>query len=96
MTQGNLGAWNKKVGDSIAPGEVLVEIETDKAQMDFEFQEEGFIAKILTDTNAKEVPVGSVSIRKFSLPVWYLNRTYRWERDLLIIANFPIAYCCVG
>ncbi|KAG2174264.1 hypothetical protein INT43_004287, partial [Umbelopsis isabellina] len=59
MTQGNIGAWNKKVGDSIAPGEVLVEIETDKAQMDFEFQEEGYIAKILTDTNAKEVAVGS-------------------------------------
>ncbi|GAB5590269.1 pyruvate dehydrogenase complex dihydrolipoamide acetyltransferase component (E2) [Umbelopsis nana] len=58
MTQGNIGAWNKKVGDSIAPGEVLVEIETDKAQMDFEFQEEGYIAKILTDTNAKEVAVG--------------------------------------
>ncbi|CAM0142010.1 pyruvate dehydrogenase complex dihydrolipoamide acetyltransferase component (E2) [Umbelopsis sp. WA50703] len=59
MTQGNIGAWSKKVGDSIAPGEVLVEIETDKAQMDFEFQEEGYIAKILTDTNAKEVAVGS-------------------------------------
>ncbi|CAO3692114.1 unnamed protein product [Umbelopsis ramanniana] len=58
MTQGNIGAWNKKVGDSIAPGDVLVEIETDKAQMDFEFQEEGFIAKILTQPNAKEVAVG--------------------------------------
>jgi len=61
MTQGNIGAWNKKVGDSIAPGDVLVEIETDKAQMDFEFQEEGYIAKILTQPNAKEVAVGQVS-----------------------------------
>jgi pyruvate dehydrogenase E2 component (dihydrolipoamide acetyltransferase) len=68
MTQGNIGAWSKKVGDSIAPGEVLVEIETDKAQMDFEFQEEGYIAKILTDTNAKEVAVGSVSISSISAP----------------------------
>ncbi|KAK0742003.1 2-oxoacid dehydrogenases acyltransferase-domain-containing protein [Apiosordaria backusii] len=59
MTAGNIGAWNKKPGDTIAPGEVLVEIETDKAQMDFEFQEEGVLAKVLKDTGAKDVPVGN-------------------------------------
>lgn len=59
MTQGNIGTWQKNAGDSIAPGDVLVEIETDKAQMDFEFQEEGFIAKLLLDSGAKDVPVGS-------------------------------------
>ncbi|KAI0880550.1 Dihydrolipoyllysine-residue acetyltransferase [Annulohypoxylon maeteangense] len=59
MTAGNIGAWQKKVGDTIAPGEVLVEIETDKAQMDFEFQEEGVIAKILKDAGEKDVPVGN-------------------------------------
>ena len=37
MTAGNIGTWQKKAGDSLAPGDVLVEIETDKAQMDFEF-----------------------------------------------------------
>lgn len=61
MTAGNIGTWQKKVGDSIAPGDVLVEIETDKAQMDFEFQEEGVIAKILKDSGEKDVAVGSVS-----------------------------------
>jgi len=59
MTAGNIGAWQKKAGDSIAPGDVLVEIETDKAQMDFEFQEEGTIAKILRDSGEKDVAVGS-------------------------------------
>ncbi|KAI2633575.1 Dihydrolipoyllysine-residue acetyltransferase [Hypomontagnella submonticulosa] len=59
MTAGNIGAWQKKAGDTIAPGEVLVEIETDKAQMDFEFQEEGVIAKILKDAGEKDVPVGN-------------------------------------
>ncbi|KAL1651607.1 pyruvate dehydrogenase complex dihydrolipoamide acetyltransferase component (E2) [Didymella pomorum] len=59
MTAGNIGTWQKKVGDSIAPGDVLVEIETDKAQMDFEFQEEGTIAKILRDAGEKDVAVGS-------------------------------------
>jgi len=58
MTAGGIGAWNKKVGDEIQPGDVLVEIETDKAQMDFECQEEGFLAKVLVDTGAKDVPVG--------------------------------------
>ncbi|PVI08735.1 pyruvate dehydrogenase [Periconia macrospinosa] len=59
MTAGNIGAWQKKPGDSIAPGDVLVEIETDKAQMDFEFQEEGTIAKILKESGEKDVAVGS-------------------------------------
>ncbi|KAI1255641.1 Component of pyruvate dehydrogenase complex, mitochondrial [Eutypa lata] len=59
MTAGGIGAWQKKPGDTIAPGEVLVEIETDKAQMDFEFQEEGVIAKILKEAGEKDVPVGS-------------------------------------
>ncbi|KAF6790363.1 dihydrolipoyllysine-residue acetyltransferase component- pyruvate dehydrogenase complex [Colletotrichum sojae] len=59
MTAGNIGAWQKAAGDSIAPGDVLVEIETDKAQMDFEFQEEGVIAKLLKESGAKDVAVGN-------------------------------------
>ncbi|EIE82374.1 hypothetical protein G6F55_001440 [Rhizopus delemar] len=58
MTAGAIGTWQKKVGDEIQPGDVLVEIETDKAQMDFECQEEGFLAKVLVDTGAKDVNVG--------------------------------------
>src|ERR1700753_562270 len=61
MTSGNIGTWQKKPGDSISPGDVLVEIETDKAQMDFEFQEEGVLAKILKDSGEKDIAVGSVS-----------------------------------
>ncbi|MCJ1485255.1 pyruvate dehydrogenase complex dihydrolipoamide acetyltransferase component (E2) [Schaereria dolodes] len=59
MTSGNIGTWQKKAGDSIAPGDVLVEIETDKAQMDFEFQEDGVLAKILKDSGEKDVAVGN-------------------------------------
>ncbi|KAK9359974.1 2-oxoacid dehydrogenases acyltransferase-domain-containing protein [Lipomyces starkeyi] len=58
MTQGNVGKWSKAVGDALAPGEILVEIETDKAQMDFEFQDDGYLAKILLEEGAKDVPVG--------------------------------------
>ncbi|KAB8337314.1 hypothetical protein FH972_021615 [Carpinus fangiana] len=59
MQAGNIGTWQKKAGDSLAPGDVLVEIETDKAQMDFEFQEEGTLAKILKDSGEKDVAVGN-------------------------------------
>lgn len=66
MTAGNIGTWQKKVGDAVTAGDVLVEIETDKAQMDFEFQEEGVLAKILQDSGSKDVAVGNVS---FTCPV---------------------------
>jgi len=62
MTAGNIGAWQKKAGDKLSPGDVLVEIETDKAQMDFEFQEEGVLAKILKESGEKDVAVGSVRV----------------------------------
>lgn len=80
MTQGNIGTWQKNAGDAITPGDVLVEIETDKAQMDFEFQEEGFIAKTLLDSGAKDVPVGS--------PIAILVEN---EDDVSAFADFTIA-----
>jgi pyruvate dehydrogenase E2 component (dihydrolipoamide acetyltransferase) len=54
----NIKSWNKKVGDSIAPGDVLCAIETDKATMDYEMQEEGFIAKICYPEGEKDIALG--------------------------------------
>ncbi|KAJ5320627.1 hypothetical protein N7508_000910 [Penicillium antarcticum] len=59
MTAGNIGVWQKKAGDGLQPGDVLVEIETDKAQMDFEFQDEGVLAKVLKESGEKDVAVGA-------------------------------------
>jgi pyruvate dehydrogenase E2 component (dihydrolipoamide acetyltransferase) len=59
MTAGNIGTWQKKPGDTLAPGDVLVEIDTDKAQMDFGFHEDGVLAKVLKESGEKEVPVGN-------------------------------------
>lgn len=58
MTEGNIVKWHKAVGEKLAPGESIAEVETDKAAMDFEFQEDGFLAKILVGDGAQEVPVG--------------------------------------
>ena len=59
MEKGNIKSWEKQVGDEIAPGDVLASIETDKAVVDFEMQEEGFVAKLLYPENAKDVALGS-------------------------------------
>ncbi|XP_021625730.1 dihydrolipoyllysine-residue acetyltransferase component 1 of pyruvate dehydrogenase complex, mitochondrial isoform X2 [Manihot esculenta] len=58
MTQGNIAKWRKKEGDKIEAGDVLCEIETDKATVEFESLEEGFLAKILAPEGSKDVPVG--------------------------------------
>lgn len=59
MEKGNIKAWLKKEGDEVGPGDVLAAIETDKATVDFEMQEEGFVAKLLYPEGAKDVPLGS-------------------------------------
>ncbi|XP_055830567.1 dihydrolipoyllysine-residue acetyltransferase component 1 of pyruvate dehydrogenase complex, mitochondrial [Solanum dulcamara] len=58
MTQGNIAKWIKKEGDKIEPGDILCLIETDKATLEFESLEEGFLAKILVPEGTKDVPVG--------------------------------------
>ena len=47
MTSGNLAAWKLKEGDSFSAGDVLAEVETDKATVDYESVDDGIIAKIL-------------------------------------------------
>ena len=46
MTEGVIVSWNKKVGDKVAPGEILAEVETDKATMDLESYQEGTLLYI--------------------------------------------------
>jgi pyruvate dehydrogenase E2 component (dihydrolipoamide acetyltransferase) len=60
MTEGNLSKWFKKQGDKISAGEVIAEIETDKATMEVEAVDEGIIAKILVPEGAEGVPVNSL------------------------------------
>lgn len=59
MTEGNIATWKIKEGDSFAAGDVLLDIETDKAQMDVEAQEDGILAKIIMGDGAKSIQVGS-------------------------------------
>jgi len=60
MLQGNLAAWKKKEGDKISPGDVIAEVETDKATMDWEATEEGYVAKLLIAPGTKDITVGRI------------------------------------
>ncbi|KAI9877932.1 MAG: pyridoxine biosynthesis protein [Pleopsidium flavum] len=59
MTEGNIASWKVKEGDSFSAGDVLLEIETDKAQMDVEAQDDGIMAKITQADGSKSVKVGT-------------------------------------
>jgi pyruvate dehydrogenase E2 component (dihydrolipoamide acetyltransferase) len=60
MEEGTLAKWLVKEGDTVKSGDILAEIETDKATMEFEAVDEGTIAKILVDEGTDEVKVGTV------------------------------------
>ncbi|KAL2442663.1 Pyruvate dehydrogenase complex protein X component, mitochondrial [Exophiala dermatitidis] len=59
MTEGNIATWKVKEGDSFSAGDVLLEIETDKASMDVEAQDDGVMAKIFAGDGSKGIQVGT-------------------------------------
>ncbi|SPP82009.1 dihydrolipoyllysine-residue acetyltransferase component of pyruvate dehydrogenase complex, mitochondrial isoform X2 [Drosophila guanche] len=60
MERGSIVSWEKKEGDKLNEGDLLCEIETDKATMGFETPEEGYLAKILIPGGTKDVPIGQL------------------------------------
>jgi pyruvate dehydrogenase E1 component beta subunit len=60
MTEGNLARWLKKEGDAVAPGDVLAEIETDKATMEVEAVDEGTLGRIVVPDGSEGVKVNAV------------------------------------
>ncbi|WP_338067894.1 biotin/lipoyl-containing protein, partial [Rhodoplanes elegans] len=59
MEKGNLAKWLKKEGDKVRSGDVIAEIETDKATMEYEAVDEGTIAKILVPAGTADVAVNA-------------------------------------
>src|SRR3979409_2079120 len=60
MEKGNLAKWLKKEGDKVKSGDVIAEIETDKATMEVEAVDEGTIAKIVVPEGTQDVAVNDV------------------------------------
>ncbi len=63
MESGTLAKWHIKVGDTVKPGDVIAEIETDKATMEVEAVDEGVVAEILVAEGAEDVAVNAVIAR---------------------------------
>ncbi|MEM6812362.1 MAG: pyruvate dehydrogenase complex dihydrolipoamide acetyltransferase [Pseudomonadota bacterium] len=74
MTEGNLATWHKSEGDSVESGEVIAEIETDKATMEVEAVDDGIMGKIL-------VPAGTENV-KVNEPIALLLEDGESESDL--------------
>ena len=60
METGNLAKWLVREGDAIEPGDVIAEIETDKATMEVESADEGTVGKIVVPEGAEDVAVGAL------------------------------------
>src|SRR3981189_582542 len=60
MEKGNLAKWLKKEGEKVNPGDVIAEIETDKATMDYEAVDAGGLAKIVVPEGTADVPVNQL------------------------------------
>jgi len=60
MTEGNIATWMKNEGDKICSGDLLCEIETDKATMEIEAVDDGTLGKIVTPDGMENVPVNAV------------------------------------
>jgi len=58
MEAGTITKWSKNEGDEFDAGDILCEVETDKATVDFEAQDEGVIAKILVEEGKADIPCG--------------------------------------
>ena len=60
MTEGTIVKWHKKEGDTIQPGDMICEVQTDKAIVGMELEEECILAKILIGEDAKNIQIGEI------------------------------------
>ena len=60
MEQGSIVSWEKSEGEFIEEGDVLAQVETDKATMEMESPVTGYIAKILVPAGTRDIPLGKV------------------------------------
>jgi len=79
METGTLSEWYVEEGSSFSAGESLAKIETDKASIDFEAQDDGFVAKILMDSGSEDIVVG--------VPIMV---TVEEEEDIAAFADFAV------
>jgi pyruvate dehydrogenase E1 component beta subunit len=77
MEEGNLSKWLKKEGDKVKSGDVIAEIETDKATMEVEAVDEGTLGKILVAAGTEGVKVNTPIATMLQDGEEHLPRRYR-------------------
>ena len=60
MNTGTIVSWEKQEGEEVMDGDVLAQVETDKATMDMDSPQSGFLAKIVIPAGTKDIPLGKV------------------------------------
>ena len=87
MTEGKIAKWVKNEGDAVASGDVLAEIETDKATMEVEAVDEGILGKILvgagTENVAVNTPIAIIVDEGEAVPAFHKYGNYKVGRILL-------------
>lgn len=79
MDHGTLAAWNVKEGDKFDAGDSLAKIETDKASIDYEAQDEGYVAKFLVEEDTSDIAI--------NVPIMI---TVEEEDDVAAFANYTL------
>ena len=88
MERGTILRWTKSEGEQLSEGDLLAEIETDKATMGFETPEEGYLAKILVPAGTKDVPIGKVSYDWFC----YFKKVTLKDKSVAIKKNAVVLF----
>ena len=96
MESGTIVSWEKEEGQRLNEGDVLAMIETDKATMEMETPEEGYLAKILVPAGTKDVPVKEVSIMQMSIHLQLCFFLFLKTCIYIIIEEFFIRAESVG
>ena len=65
MSTGTIVSWEKQEGEEVMDGDVLAQVETDKATMDMDSPRSGFLAKIIIPAGTKDIPLGKVAMLFF-------------------------------
>ena len=65
--------WEKGEGDKLEEGDIIAQVETDKATMDMETPAEGYLARIIVPAGSKDLPLGKVRKLYENVPNFYVH-----------------------
>lgn len=102
MSPGTIVSWEKAEGEEIEDGDVLAQVETDKATMDMEAPRAGYLAKIIMPAGSKDIALGKVRVKTLSTVLYqyhmhvYSSSVLLWRMNQMLlhlrITNLQLMY----